>query len=135
MRPIPLGATGVLEVVVTEAMTVDFDELGRVHPVYATYTMAKHFEEAGRTLLLRHLEEGEDGLGSKVAVEHLAPSWVGDRLTIEARCTGVAGNRISCTCTAVDGDGRQVGRGSTEQVVLPRARLDAVLGRRVGTND
>jgi len=125
----PLGAVGVLEVLVTEDMTVDFTELGRVHPVYATYTMAKHFEEAGRKLLLRHLDDGEEGLGSAVSVEHLAPSWVGDRLTIEARCVGVDGNRLTCECRASDGDGREVGRGSTVQVVLPRERLDALLSR------
>ena len=90
-------------------MTVDFAELGRVHPVYATYTMAKHFEEAGRKLLLPHLEDGEEGLGSSVSVEHLAPSWVGDRLTIEARCVDVRGNRLTCACTATD-DRRPRGR-------------------------
>jgi fluoroacetyl-CoA thioesterase len=129
VKPIPVGATAILEVVVTDDMTVDFAELGRVHPVYATYTMAKHFEEAGRKLLLRHLDDGEDGIGRSVAVEHLAPSWVGDRLTIEARCTEVRGNRIHCACTARDGDGREVGTGSTVQVVLPRDVLDRALVR------
>jgi predicted thioesterase len=129
MRPM-VGATSTLDVVVTDDMTVDFAELGRVHPVYATYTMAKHFEEAARKVLLAHLDDGEEGIGSKVAVEHLAPSWVGDRLTVEARCTAVTGNRITCACTATDGDGREVGRGSTEQVVLPRAVLDRTLTRR-----
>jgi predicted thioesterase len=129
MRPVRIGDVGVLEVVVTEDMTVDFTELGRVHPVYATYTMAKHFEEAGRTLLLRHLDDGEEGLGSAVSVEHLAPSWVGDRLTVEAHCVAVDGNRLTCECRATDGDGREVGRGSTVQVVLPRERLDALLSR------
>lgn len=128
MRPV-LGESATLEVVVTDDMTVDFSELGRVHPVYATYTMAKHFEEAGRKLLLRHIDDGEDGLGRSVTVEHLAPSWVGDRLTIEARCTDVDGNRLTCECRATDGDGREIGRGSTVQVVLPRDRLDAILNR------
>jgi fluoroacetyl-CoA thioesterase len=129
VRPVPVGEVAVLDVVVTEEMTVDFAELGRVHPVYATYTMAKHFEEAGRKLLLRHLDDGEDGIGRSVAVEHLAPSWVGDRLTIEARCTEVRGNRIHCACTARDGDGHEVGTGSTVQVVLPRDVLDRALVR------
>lgn len=127
MRPIPVGATATLEVIVTPDLTVDFAELGRVHPVYATYHMAKHFEEAGRKLLLRHLDDGEDGLGRSVAVEHLAPSWVGDRLTVEARCTEVRGNRISCACRATGADGREVGIGSTVQVVLPRDVLDRAL--------
>ena len=128
MKPIPVGATATLDVVVSEDMTVDFTELGRVHPVYATYTMAKHFEEAGRKLLLRHLDADEDGLGGAVTVEHLAPSWVGDRLTIEARCVGTNGNRVTCECRATDGDGREVGRGSTVQVALPKAELEDRIG-------
>jgi fluoroacetyl-CoA thioesterase len=51
MIPLPVGETAVLDIVVLPAHTVDFDKLGKVHPVYATYAMAKHFEEAGRKLL------------------------------------------------------------------------------------
>jgi predicted thioesterase len=131
-----VGESAVLDVVVTPELTVHFEELGPVHPVYATYNMAKHFEEAGRKLLLRHVGPDEEGLGRSVAVEHLAPSWVGDRLRIEARCVAVDGNRLTCECTATDGDGREVGRGSTVQVVLPRdvlgRALDPVGRRRKG---
>jgi len=123
----PVGESASLDVEVTPDMTVHFDELGSVHPVYATYTMARHFEEAGRKLLLRFLEPGEDGLGRSVSVEHLAPSWVGDRLTVEARCVVVEGNRLTCECRATDGDGRELGHGSTVQVVLPRDVLDRAL--------
>ena len=128
MRPIPVGESAVLDVVVTDDMTVDFTELGRVHPVYATYTMAKHFEEAGRKLLLRHLDPDEDGLGRSVTVEHLAPSWVGDTVRIEARCIAVNGSRVTCACTATDGDGRELGRGSTVQVAMPRTQLEDRIG-------
>jgi fluoroacetyl-CoA thioesterase len=127
VRPVPVGATATLDVVVTPDLTVDFAELGKVHPVYATYNMAKHFEEAARKLLLRHLDDGEDGLGRSVAVEHLAPSWVGDRLTVEARCTDVRGNRVMCDCRATDDAGRELGTGSTVQVVLPRTVIDKAL--------
>jgi predicted thioesterase len=128
VRPIPIGSSAVLEVVVTPELTVHFEELGSVHPVYATYNMAKHFEEAGRKLLLRHLGDDEDGLGRSVAVEHLAPSWVGDRLRIEARCVGVDGGHVTCECTARDADGREVGRGTTVQVALPRDALADRIG-------
>ena len=128
MLPIPVGGTATLDVVVTPAMTVDFDELGPVHPVYATYTMAKHFEEAGRKLLLRHLEPGEAGIGRSVAVEHLGPSSVGDTVRVIARCVEVRGNRLTCECVATDAGGRDLGRGSTVQVVLPEAALEARIG-------
>jgi predicted thioesterase len=130
VRPIPLGECAVLDVVVTPELTVRFDELGPVHPVYATYSMARHFEEAGRKLLLRHLEPGEAGIGSALSVEHLAPSRIGEALRVTARCSDVHGNRVTCACTAVDGEGRLLGRGTTVQVVLAEAALQARLGPR-----
>jgi predicted thioesterase len=128
MIPIPVGETAVLEVVVTDGHTVDFDEMGRVHPVYATYTMAKHFEEAGRKLLVPHLEPGEAGIGRSVSVEHLAPSWVGDALTVTARCVDVTGTRLTCEVEAVDSYGRRLGHGTTVQSILPAAVLEARTG-------
>jgi fluoroacetyl-CoA thioesterase len=125
VRPIPVGTTAVLDVVVTEAHLVDFDELGRVHPVYATYSMAKHFEEVGRTLLLPHLEDGEAGIGTALSVEHLAPSWVGDALRVTATCVEVRDGRLTVACRATDSYGRELGRGTTEQAVLPAAVVEA----------
>lgn len=125
---VPVGATATLDVVVTPELTVHFDELGPVHPVYATYSMAKHFEEAGRKLLLQHLEPGSAGIGRSVAVEHLGPSWVGDTVTVVARCTEVSGNRLTCACTATDAQGRELGRGTTVQVVLPEELLEQRIG-------
>ena len=106
-------------------MTVCFDELGPVHPVYATYTMAKHFEEAGRKLLLRYLEPGEAGVGSSLSVEHLAPSRVGDAVRGTARCAEQRGNRLICECIAVDAEGRVLGRGATVQTVLSEEAIQA----------
>jgi predicted thioesterase len=140
--PVPVGEVAELDVVVTPEMTVRFDELGPVHPVYATYSMAKHFEEAGRKLLLRYLEPGEAGIGRSVSVEHLGPSWVGDAIRVTARCVEVRGNRLTCECSAVDADGRELGRGTTVQAVLPQEVLEARIGegarervRRAGPGD
>ena len=130
MIAVPVGEVAELDVVVTPEMTVRFDELGPVHPVYATYSMAKHFEEAGRKLLLRHLEPGEAGIGSALSVEHLAPSWVGDPVRVTARCAEVRGNRLTCECVAVDAGGRVLGRGTTVQVVLSETALQARIGER-----
>ena len=128
MTPVPVGAEAELTVVVTPEMTVRFDQLGPVHPVYATYSMAKHFEEAGRTLLLRYLEPGEEGIGRSVSVEHRGPAWVGDTLRVTARCVELNGNRLTCACTAVADDGQELGRGTTVQVLLSAEEL----ARRIG---
>jgi fluoroacetyl-CoA thioesterase len=128
VRPVPAGESAVLDVVVTPEMTVRFDELGPVHPVYATYSMAKHFEEAGRKLLVPHLESGEAGIGTAVSVEHLAPSWVGDAIRVTARAVEVRDGRLTCECRATDSYGRDLGRGTTVQAVLPAAVVDARIG-------
>jgi predicted thioesterase len=130
VRTVPVGAAAELDVVVTDEMTVRFETLGPVHPVYATYWMARHFEEAGRTLLLRYLEDGEAAVGRAVSVEHVAPAQVGDVVRIEAVCGGVTGKRVTCECRAVDASGRTLGSGSTVQVVLPERDLRARLSPR-----
>ena len=125
MRPIPLGYQARLSVVVTEAMTVDFEELGRVHPVYATYWLCKHMEEAGRKIILPFLEDGEEGLGSAVSARHLAPAVAGERLDVVAAHVGTDGNRVHVSCRATNDAGELIGEGETEQAILPRERIAA----------
>ncbi len=87
MRPIPDGYEARVSVVVTEAMTVDFEELGRIHPLYATYWLCKHMEEAGRKIIIPFLEDGEDGIGSAVSARHLAPAVAGERASTSSPST------------------------------------------------
>ncbi len=124
MRPVPAGYEARVEVLVTEAMLVDFEELGRVHPLYATYSLAKHIEEASRKVILPFLEPGEEGVGSYVSVRHRAPALLGMRVTVVAEHAGTSGNRVTARCRAWNELGELVGEGETEQVVLSRSGLD-----------
>lgn len=125
MRNIPEGFTQTLTVTVTDDMTVHFGELGRLHPVYATYWMAKHFEEAGRKIILPFLEDGEGGIGSQVDVTHTASALPGMTVTVTATFDRLEGRRVHATMRAVNELGDDIGHGSTTQVVLPQARIDA----------
>jgi hypothetical protein len=40
----------------------------------------------------------------------------------------VRGNRLTCECTAVDADGRLLGRGTTGQVVMSEESLQVRIG-------
>lgn len=124
MRSIPAGYEDSVGVVVTEEMTVEFGELGRIHPVYATYWLAKHMEEAGRKIILPFLEEGEEGIGSAVTVKHRAPALIGMRVEVVARHISTKGSKIFAECTAHNELGDLVGTGSTEQHVLPAAVVE-----------
>lgn len=125
MRPVQVGEQAVLEVLVTPDMTVKFGELGELHPVYATYELARHFEEIGRKLLLPHLEEGEDGLGTEIRVRHLRSALPGMRVTLSATVTQVEGRRLTVRVEAVSELGDVVATGSTEQYVTGAERIQA----------
>ncbi|HEU4740911.1 MAG TPA: thioesterase family protein [Meiothermus sp.] len=134
MKPIPIGYQAEFETVVGEEMTVDFEhpddpQLGKLHPVYATYWMAKHMELAGRKIILPFLEEGEEGIGSKVSVNHLASALPGMRVRIVAEHVRSEGNRIYAACKAWNELGDLIGEGETEQVILPKEKLERIFAR------
>ncbi|WP_243028860.1 thioesterase family protein [Thermus albus] len=129
MRSIPIGFEAVFETVVTPEMTVNFEELGPVHPVYATYWMAKHMELAGRKIILPFLEEGEEGIGSYVEVRHLASALPGMRVRILARHERTEENRVYASMEAYNELGDLIGRGRTEQVILPKEKVKALFAR------
>jgi fluoroacetyl-CoA thioesterase len=124
VRPIPEGYEARLGVVVTDDMTVDFQELGRIHPVYATYWMAKHMEEAGRMIIVPFLERADEGVGSAVTVRHRAVALPGMRLEVVARHTKTEGNRVHVECEVTSELGDVIGTGSTEQVILPAESVE-----------
>ncbi len=133
MKPIPQGHQAVFETTVTDQMTVDFEhpdpKLGKLHAVYATYWMAKHMELAGRMIILPFLEPHEDGIGSKVDVNHLASALPSMKIKIVATHTHTEGNRIFATMQVWNELGDLIGEGSTEQVFLPKAKLERMFAK------
>ena len=128
MKPIPEGHTATHEIVVTEEMTVDFEQddprLGKLHPVYATYWLVKHMEMVSRKVILPFLDADEEGVGFEVSVTHLASALPGMTVRISAEHLKTEGNRIYARCEAVSELGDLVGTGTTTQVWMKRERLD-----------
>ncbi len=112
---------------VTEDMCPAFDDVV-VHRVYSTWSMAHHMELAARKVLAPHLDDDEEGIGSHLAIDHVAPTPVGHTVRVAARATEVDKRRVVCDVTAYDGD-RVVGRGRQVQRVLPKAMLKALIER------
>jgi predicted thioesterase len=123
MKEIAPGYQVRLEVVVTPEMTVNFDQLGPGHPVYSTYNMAKHFEEAGRMLLLPHLDDGEEGLGVRVVVDHVESALVGMKVTICASFERQEKRRLHARLEAHNELGDLIGSGYTVQYVTYKYRI------------
>ena len=112
---------------VTEDMCPAFDGVV-VHRLYSTWSMAHHMELAARKVLAPHLEEHEEGIGSHLTIEHIAPTPVGRMVRVVAEATEIGDTTVVCAVTAYDGD-RVVGRGRQTQRVLPKKKLAALIER------
>lgn len=128
MKPgITIGQTYRFEVTVTEAMRAMFEsseETVTVHHLYSTAAMLNHMEWASRQHILPVLEEGEEGVGAHMEIDHLAPVPIGERVLITSMVTGLKPGRVVCRCEAFHGK-RKIGRGTVVQATLPLSDLHA----------
>ena len=79
-------------------------------------------------MLAPHLDDDEEGIGSSLSIEHVAPTPVGHTVRVTATATEVDDTTVVCDVTAYDGD-RLVGRGRQVQRVLPKRTLEALIER------
>jgi fluoroacetyl-CoA thioesterase len=117
------GDTATIMTEVTPAMHAQF-EGDVVHPVYSTVSMVYHMEWASRKIILPYLEDGEEGMGAKVTVEHMAPAGTGSKLEIKAAVIKYERNIILTEVIVRDfKNDRIIGRGEVKQVVLPKEKI------------
>lgn len=120
------GATAELEVTVEDSMVARFDSLGLVHPVYATWAMVRHMEEASRKLILPYLGPDEDAVGWLVEVVHLAPTPLGMRVVVRAILDRLEEHRVYTRVEAFN-ERTKVGEGRHVQALVRRGWLASVL--------
>ncbi len=106
---------------VTEADVAAFDS-GQVHPVYATFALARDAEWACRLFVLDLKDADEEGIGTFVTVQHVSPALVGQTVTFVATVKELKGNSIVCSYTAKVGN-RLVAHGEQGQKILKQERL------------
>lgn len=95
---------------------------GPVHPVYATFALARDAEWCCRLFVLDMKEEDEEGIGTMIHVEHISPARAGATVTFTATVIRAEGHALLCRFEAHAG-GRLVARGEQEQKVLKKSRL------------
>ena len=81
--------------------TIDF--MGEDARVYATPMLVRDIEVACRELLLAHLAPGEDSVGTRVEIDHLAATLLGMTVTIEATLAELKGRAAVFDVLASDG--------------------------------
>ncbi len=91
----------------TRDFTVDRDRtisfMGEAARVYATPMLVRDIEMTCRELLLAHLDAGEDSVGTRVELDHTAPTLLGQKVRIEAKVAEVKGRAVTFEVSAHDG--------------------------------
>ncbi|HRI18611.1 MAG TPA: LysR family transcriptional regulator [Burkholderiaceae bacterium] len=87
------GIAGSSTITVDRDRTIDF--MGEQARVYATPMLVRDIEMACRDLLGQHLDAGEDSVGTRVEVDHLAATLMGMPVTLDLTITEVKGRAVS----------------------------------------
>ena len=92
MKPtLTAGVAGTREFLVDRERTIDF--MGEDARVYATPMLVRDIEVTCREMLLPHLDSGEDSVGTRVEIDHLAATLMGMKATISATIADHARSR------------------------------------------
>ncbi len=94
------GLSASRRVTIDRARTIGF--MGEDARVYSTPMLVQDIEATCRDLLLEHLDAGEDSVGTRVEVDHLAATLEGMWVEFSAKVTEVEGRAVSLEITARD---------------------------------
>lgn len=94
MKPtLQSGLARTEHVAIDRPRTIDF--MGAACRVYATPELVRDIESCSRTLLAEHLDGGEDSVGTRIAIDHLAATPLGMTVDIKVTITGVEGRKVT----------------------------------------
>lgn len=103
-----LGVTFSRRVRVDRERTIDF--MGEEARVYSTPALVRDVEVTCREGLLGHLGPGEDSVGARIELDHLAPTLLDMAVEITATIAEQSGRRITFEFSARDDD-EEIARG------------------------
>ena len=124
-----VGLSHTKEITIDEARCIGF--MGKEGMVYATPRMVSDAEYACRDWLLQHLDEGEDSVGAHVSIDHLAPTPLGMKVTIELSVAEVDRRKVVFRFSVKD-PVEECGRGTHVRFVVETAKTRERLAAKRG---
>ena len=121
------GLAGEETLEVDEGRCIAF--MGPENAVYATPKMVSDVEYAIRDFLLAHLDAGEDTVGTRVVIDHLAATPRGMRVTIRYEVAEVQGRSVRCAFSVRD-PVEECGRGEHVRFVVDTAKTRERLAKK-----
>ena len=87
------GVTSTTKLQVDRERTIDF--MGEQARVYATPMLLRDIEFACRNMLLEHLDSGEDSVGTRVELDHIAATLLGMAVTLTVTIAEIKGRAVT----------------------------------------
>lgn len=117
-----VGANATMTRVVTAQDTAEALGSGDV-PVLGTPRVLAWCEAATVRALKPALDDGQTSVGTRVELVHLAPTPIGDLVTVTATVVAVAGGKVRFGVAVTDGGSRLMASGTLTRVVVERAKF------------
>lgn len=108
--------------------TISF--LGEELRVYATPELLRDVEVTARELLLEHVEAGEDSVGTRVEMAHLAAAPLGIPVEITVTVTDVDRRRVTFAFSAKD-EVDEIANGTHSRFVVDMAKTAEQIANKI----
>ncbi len=95
-----VGLATSTRITIDEARTIDF--MGDEARIYATPELVRDIEITCRDLVLEHIDDGQDSVGTRIDVQHTAATPIGAWVEITATVTAVDGRALTFEINARD---------------------------------
>ena len=94
------GVSATESIAIDRERTIDF--MGEKARVYATPSLVRDIEVSCRNLLLQHLDAGEDSVGTRVELDHMAATLMGQTVELTVTIAELKGRAVSFEISGKD---------------------------------
>lgn len=101
-------------------------ESGVVHEVYSTFALCRDAEWSGRLFVLDMKEEGEEGIGTSISINHKSPALVNDEVIFTATFEEIKESGEIINLFEAKVGNRIIASGLQGQRILPKKKMDKI---------
>lgn len=102
-------------ITVDSERTIDF--MGEDYRVYATPCLLRDIEHTCRDMIIEHIPDGQDSVGTVVSIAHIAPTLLGMEVTVTVKVAEVDGRKVVLEVSAADSLDK-ICKGSHERFIV-----------------
>jgi len=113
------GLTHERQITIDRDRTISF--MGEEGRVYATPELVRDIEVTCRELLLQHVDDGEDSVGTAISIQHSAPTPVGMNVWITVEIASVEGRLVNLKISAKD-ETDPICKGTHSRFIVDKAK-------------